>query len=392
MLGSESLNSFTIYAQPTASGFFGLSELQLFTTRDVEPYINVKDKPSIIMDFSSVRVWDIAALLWLTVALHHYRRKEGLKYLLRLPQGNDDMDVKERDAFNRSADYLRRWRFDRGLQHIDAGIANLLVPEQRNFFNPPEPNRFFLPKKVSDESGLLQSLISRKLAEIRGLSDPSFTGSAPISPDQITKCIREFQAERIGDILSVQCGIDKRKADLFSDHLLTEALLNIQEHPDATIGMVAISLMGNTNELILSVVDNGKSIPDTIYPRFLTDKSEEQRTAYSTTYNRDEFTIEQRAEIANHATKPGVTRKKYSLPGGGGMGMGLTYIKEDSVSTFNGTLTVVTDHMRLTYKNDPNAPPEHQEWHHSWYGNLLRIAIPIQSNSNMREQPKSYAT
>ena len=148
---------------------------------------------TLILDFSRVRVWDIAALLWLVVALDHYKRNSGLSFLLRLPVSHPGMRHEDRDDFDQSADYLRRWRFDVGLSNIDADVDNLLVPEQKGYFNPPVPRRFYVASRVKDEFSLLQHLISRSLAEIRCLSDPTFTGSQPISSDGISQCIREFQ-------------------------------------------------------------------------------------------------------------------------------------------------------------------------------------------------------
>lgn len=355
----------------TDRGFFGLTKLQELTTCVVDLHLAGKDRAlPLILDFSAVRMWDIAALLWLAVGLQYYKQQEGLSFRLRLPDGLQDTGLKDRDLAEKSGDYLRRWRFDRALQNIEPDVSRILVPDQEDFFNPVGPRKHFLAKAVESERGVLQSLISRRLAEIRDLSDPALTGRTPISSRRITQCILDFQSERIGDILAAQCGIEKRKADLFSDHLLTEALLNIQEHPNATMGMVAISLMGSSKELVLSVVDNGDSIPQTIYPRYLEEKSLESRK-----YDREALSLNERASIADFATHEGITSKT----GDDALdaGMGLTYIKNDSVSTFGGKLTIITDHVRMTYQTSLGEPAKREDWQHPWHGNLLRIAIPI---------------
>jgi hypothetical protein len=368
----------TVYAH-TKNGFFGLSQLETFVNLNLEPYAKSKSQETLTLDFATVRVWDIAALLWMIVALDHYRREAAVSFILRLPDGSPGMAVDDKDAFDKSADYLRRWRFDKGLKNIVADVSSLLVREQKDYFDPPEPRRFYKPSTISGESGLLQSLMSRRLTEIRCLSDPSFSGSDPISPGKISQCIKDFQAERIGDILSAQCGIDKRTADLFADHILTEALLNVQEHPNATIGMVAISLMGRTGELLLSVVDNGDSIPQTIYPRYLRDTG-----GPIAEYDRDALSNEERGKIAHHATKRGVTRKL--VVESEKAGMGLTYIREDSVNTFHGKLTIITDRVRNTYVGNSEKEPETSQWSHEWRGNLLRIAIPV---AKLSSEPRS---
>ena len=366
-------NSFTVYAQTDRGGFFGLTELEAFTRLSVEPYINANPPTTLIMDFSSVRIWDIASLLWMVVGLDHFRRDAGLAFRIRLPEARHGMSEADRDAVEKSADYLRRWRFDRALEHIDSDITRLLVPDQQRYFNPPEPKRFYVASKVIDDTRLLQSLISRRLTEIRNLSDPSFTGTAPISPEKISKCIREFQAERIGDILTAQCAIEKRKSDLFSDHLLTEALLNVQEHPNATIGLISISLMGKTGELILSVVDNGESIPSTIFSKYHSDQA---KSLLPSTYTRAGLDAKTIGEITDYATQPGVTRK--TGPFVEKTGMGLTYIKEDTLNIFQGKLTIVSDGVKVTYTKDGGGVPAITNWSHPWRGNLLRIAIPVQ--------------
>jgi hypothetical protein len=366
-------NSFTVYA-PTDYGFFGLTELEAFSRLSVEPYVKATPAATLVMDFSGVRMWDIAALLWLVVGLDHYRRDAGLSFKLRLPEGKPGMSDESRSKLDRSADFLRRWRFDEALRNIESDISRILVPEQRSYFDPPEPRRFYLPSKAIDQNRLLQSLLSRRLTEIRNLADPSFTGSAPIAPENISQCIREFQAERMGDILAAQCGIERRTADLFADHLLTEALLNIQEHPNATIGMLSISVLGG-QELILSVVDNGDSIPSTIFERYAKEEGSD------VSYVKANFDVKKIGVITDFATQPGVTRKTGHLTEKAGMG--LTYIKEDTLKVFGGALSIISDGAKVFYKGR-NCEPVISEWPHAWRGNLLRIAIQLP-----KHQPES---
>jgi len=255
------------------------------------------------------------------------------------------------------------------------------------YFDPPEPRQFYLPSKVIDDNRLLQSLMSRRLTEIRNLADPTFTGSAPISPETVSQCIREFQAARIGDILTAHCGIDRRTADLFADHLLTEALLNVQEHPNATIGMLSISLMGANGELILCVADNGDSIPSTIYPRYQADRPMEELTAE---YTRKQLDVARIGGITDYATKPGVTSKTW--PHADRAGMGLTYIKEDTLNVFKGRLAIISDGARVSYAPEQTYPVV-TEWLHPWRGNLLRVAIPMAKGSAQRPAaPESVTT
>src|SRR5258708_28279898 len=118
-------NSFPVYAIPS-SGFFGLTQLQTFMQDYVEPHVQVRSQGTMIMDFSTVQVWDISSLLWLVVALDYCRRDAGLSFRLLLPEGKKGMSDRERIKYDKSANYLRRWPFDRGLKAIYEYITKLL--------------------------------------------------------------------------------------------------------------------------------------------------------------------------------------------------------------------------------------------------------------------------
>jgi hypothetical protein len=352
------------------NGFFGLTEFESFVSTILEPAVRGDRRERLVLDFSQVRIWDVSVLLWLIVGLNHYKINSGLDFKLKLPEATADMSTNERVATDKCADYLRRWRFDRALQNIDPDPTSLLVSSQIDYFKGSTPRKYYVStNRETTEHGILQSLISRSLAEIKNLSEAEFSGTAPISPERVAKCIRDFQAERIGDILSTQCGIPEENADLFSDHLLTEALLNVKEHPDASIAMVAISVMGATGELVLCVVDNGVSIPQTLWSRYSRDHALPQST-----YSSELLNISDKAAVINYATHPGVTSKEANNPSE--FGMGLTYIKNDTVKTFGGKLTIISDRTFVKYEKDVKNFSEMQEWRAPWKGNLIRIAIP----------------
>lgn len=367
---------YRVYAQPSPTGFFGLSHLRAFGAGAVDPYAQAQVEQPLILDFSLVKVWDIAALLWLVIALQHYRQA-GVSFRLKLPEGDPEKHkTSDRDEYDKSADYLRRWAFRNALLNLSPDPETLLVPEQQAYFSPPEPRRFYKERSQADETGVLQSLISRRLVHIRNLAGPPRSGKSSISNDRITECIADFQSARMGDILHVQCGINKRDADLFAEHLLTEALLNVREHPNASIGLIALSTLGAVNQLVLAVADNGDSIPSTIFPAYCADHLEMVNRG-SVRYNKDLLAPAQRAELIHYATQPGVTRKIPFLDKSKQIGMGLTYIREDTVNTFKGRLRIVADNVIVTYEPDSSDPFTWREWGHSWKGNLLRITIPL---------------
>ncbi len=355
-------------------GFFGMRELRDFTETVIEPYSHTSKGVLFILDFSLIKMWDVAALLWLTIGLHHYRRQD-LRFLLRLPEPKLGISPKEQEELQKSSDYLRRWRFDVALQNLVRDVDDLLVPEQRGYFS--QPQKHYLPSTIRTERGVVESLLSLSLVGIRNLVDIVTLSPHEVSEKLIAACIAHFQAARMGDILNVQCGIEKRTSDLFADHLLTESLMNLKEHPNATIGMMAVSVMGAGHELILTVADNGDSICATIFDVFCN-----SRNIPRCSYNPHELTDTERADIIDFATLPGVTRKSRSVDPGSGMG--LTYIKDDVLNTFSGRLRIVSDSVAVRYPAESKKKPyDIESWPHSWKGNLLRIAIPLKKRPEL---------
>ncbi len=122
----------TLFAQ-TSAGYFALSNLNLFLQAQLNPLFEVRSKIKLILDFTGVKAWDISALLWLALGLQHYK-KNGFQFLLRLPDSQYAADKKESDQFQKSADFLRRWRYDTALYPI-GDLEEILVPEQRDYFS-----------------------------------------------------------------------------------------------------------------------------------------------------------------------------------------------------------------------------------------------------------------
>lgn len=370
-------------ARPNRSGYFALSSLQAFISSELEPYNQKECETPVILDFTHIRMWDIAALLWLVVALHHYQHNTSLNFSLCLP-GSEYADCADfLDDYDRSGDFLRRWRFDLALANIVRNPKTLLVPEQEDYFDEDgEPRRFYKVSKRADERGLLHKLVSRSLVEIKNLANINSDGQAAVTSERITDCVTSFQSERMGDVLHSQCGIDKRKSDLFADHLFTEAVVNVYDHPQATIGMVAISVSVPTNELILAVVDNGLSIPETLWSRYYHDHKHDNSliSHLSELYDPKTVPSEVKAKVTAYATIAGVTSKSTCEATGDKIpGMGLTYIKEDAIDEFGGKVRILTDSVCLRFSGSSKNEPEADAWPHPWQGNLLRISIPLDS-------------
>ena len=356
------------------SGFFGLSTLLNFCNNQVDPLLIPNLNPTIdtriVFDFRSIKIWDISALLWLTLALQYYTRK-GLKYFIFFPDPKYASNSKESDDFQKSGDFLRRWKFDSALKHVD-DIDNILLPEQRNYFSKVAQVYYKKGSEIVTPDGILSKLLSNRLIEIRDLTgNGNYLGKGEISDIEIEKCIREFDDAKIGNVLSNVCGININDAESFSEHLVTESLLNVQQHPMATTGLISISVLGNTKELILAVADNGFSIPFTIL--------KEYNRQHGTNYILDDLStmsVEETSSILHFATQPNVTSKPMNTEED--IGLGLTYIKEDTINKFNGKVRIISNSTQIIYKDDvQNKPSNPTEWKHGWNGNLIRISIPL---------------
>jgi hypothetical protein len=354
--------------------FFALSTLKDFCAGQLDPLLDMKSPSTFILDFSQVLVWDIAALLWLSIALQYYRQHD-LVFSLRLPDERYGRNIEEKERLQKSADFLRRWRFDRALSHI-GDPRSVLLPEQAEYFDQGPQNHYMESPSVINPDGVLDSLISNRLVAIRDMTVLNTrTGQREVSDEMIQKCIYDFQDARLGNILYNNCSIKKEDADCFADHLVTESLLNAKQHPNATTAMLSVAVMGKSRELILTVADNGDSIPSTILSVF----NKKNGTKYDiSTLSQQALKI--RESITHFATQPYITSKPLSLETNEAIGLGLTYIKQGATGRFQGKLRIICESVQLIYEANNPSTPHSKDWHHSWPGNLLRISIPLKPN------------
>lgn len=350
-----------------SGGFFGLSNMLRFCTTKLDPLVgNIVD--DFVLDFSRVRLWDHSVLLWLAIGLQHYRR-EGLRFRIRLPESVAGSDP----SAERSGDFLRRWAFNVALCHVGE-LATVLVSDQADYF-VGGPRRFYIEGSttMTDDYGVQSKLISNRLVEIRDLTRESAAERGRVVCDkEIQACIRDFQDARIGNVLFNNCSSSKNEADCFADHLITESLLNLKQHPNASTGLLTVGVLGRSKELILCIADNGDSIVRTILPVFTKDHEIELKDEML-----QDLPLKTRSEILHFATKPYVTSKP--LETNQEIGLGLTYIKQDTINRFNGKLRIISESVQAIYQEDSEAKPLVKEWRHGWGGNLLRISIPLKS-------------
>ena len=334
----------------------------------LDPLVELQAETVYVVDLSAVRIWDISALLWFGIALRHYR-DAGLALRLRLPDPQWGRSKEEAGLFQRSADFLRRWRFDVALSH-SGDVADVLVSEQSDFFSL-EKQVFYKARTIVNARGVEEELLSRRLMEIRDMTEyDSASRTTEVSQEKINAYIRHLQDAQIGDILHRNCGIPAEDAKCFAEHLVSEGLLNMEQHPQADMGMIGLATLPMNNELIIGIADNGESIASTIL--------ESYNQAHDTQHDGEWLSASAATDIAqviDYATQPHVSRKDPD-PLDPEHGMGLTYIKRDATEKFAGRVRLVTQAVQVDYKQTPAAYSS-AGWPQSFTGNLLRISIPL---------------
>jgi hypothetical protein len=336
---------YPLYPPVSDKGILALSDLNEFCRGQLDPLLGISTETIFLLDFSRVKIWDISAVLWLAIALQFYRG-EKLAFQLRLPEGEEGSTPVEREEFKKSADFLRRWRFDVALAHVGE-LESIMVPHQVGYF-VGGPRDYYTEESLKrNPDGLLERWLSNRLMEIRDLTqEDTKTRRKEVSDDEIQRCIRRFQDSKIGNILFNNCEIKMDDADCFADSLITEALLNTKQHPNATTGLMALAVLGNSRELILAVADNGDSIASTILDTF--------NQKHGTAVSREALAaspLHVRATIIHYATQPYVSRKPpKQVSTDEDVGLGLTYIKRDTVDKFGGKLRILrTEIPELAY-------------------------------------------
>lgn len=364
---------------------FNLSSFKKFAVRFAE---EARGANGLVIDFQNVQFWDPAALLWFSLAVKE-RREAGVDIRLRLP----DVDAYKLepyvtegkvDSMQKSADFLRRWRYDLVLKRL-GGVGNVLVDEQENFFHSGRQEEY-ISATVLGPDGHRQEVMSKSLFPFCDFAAFEHEGLAPdkeigvgspveLPNDQYRLCIsraavngmvQDLNTTVVADILSEYCAITRRGAHLFASKVITEALDNMEKHPDATFGMMAINKSKRERKLCLAVVDDGESICKTMMPTY------NEAFGGSLTYEEARECQELAGAVLDYATYPEVSSKPDSS------GMGLYYIKHHSLYSLGGQLQVLTANVLSTYsKDDGENSPRIERWPHSWEGNLIRVEIPI---------------
>lgn len=344
------------------------------------------------ISFQNVSFWDPAALLWFSLCIKKLLEVEGKLIQLRLPDPEaiakySSVPISNINKVQKSADFLRRWQFDLVLRRL-GDLENLLIPEQRNYFSS-SGEKTYPSRTVYDTYGEAYEMVSTSLfpffdfatlqqvdngVECDSCNDDksseakSSSYRLAINRSTVNGRIEDLTRDAVAGVLEKSCGIPDGSAKLFVKKIVGEALDNMEKHPKASFGMMALNRSIKENKIYLTVVDNGESICKTILSTYNQDNCHN--------YSYDEV-LEQSdvaAEILNYSTFPEVSSKAESS------GMGLYWMKKYSVKDFEGTLQILTSGVLCNYSNnDYTSPPQHESWRHNWEGNLLRVEIPMKA-------------
>ena len=397
-------------------GCFGLDELHFSFRSFDKAFSKWPMNTNVVIDFSNVTFWDMSALLWSMIAIDYYKKegaKRGLKFKIRLPQPSvTDLvfeDSKKLEALSkkdkallRSSEYIKRWKINSALCNLSDDPKDplqILVDEQKEYFLSSTPVYFYKSKKIAPgTNGLAQELLSLNLVEIRNLVDFNST-KRKISSDLVDDCIDFFINKAVCPVIVNQCNIDSETANKFVTHLLSEGLENALQHPNASIGMFAISRL--ENKLILTISDNGEPIPATIYNHFKINGKYSKEISLPKVYDADRITPQVISLIITHATLAGVSRKELdqiekmetsqvlrNIRKTPKIGEGLTHIRNATTEDYDGKLTIASSGVNVTYitgssKGIYGSTTINRGF--VWPGNLIRIEL------HLKEKERRFA-
>lgn len=371
----------------TCVSLFPSEEFNLGTFRDFLPDLlasSCRDN-EVLISFQDVIFWDPAALMWFALCLKQLMQN-GKAVRIRLPDPDpiaplSSIPISRVKRIQKSADFLRRWRFDLVLRRL-GGVESILVADQRDYFSS-EKQKKYTARTVHDSHGQTYEMSSTTLFPFfdfatleqsgAGVSEREVDDDKPdvyqlrISRSTVNGKIKDLSEAAIAGVLAKNCAITVENSKIFVKKIIGEALDNMEKHPDASFGMMAINRSPRNGKLYLAVVDNGESICETILSTF------NQDTAKNYKYDDLCNNALMAAEVLDYSTLPEVSSKP------DGSGMGLYYMKRHALNTFGGTLQILTSGVLCSYSSREHEEfPHYEKWEHGWKGNLLRVEIPIE--------------
>lgn len=319
----------------------------------------------VVVQLGSVLWFDIGTLLMLIGVMNHLRSK-GNTVRIVLP------------AHQKALDYLKRWQFGKTLDDNVGRHEDMMTEQDLQRFHAPL--EFYKPKVMSGPLGP-ELIASQRLFEIHSFtgfvdqhSQTSHAGRSTnaekhISVDEIQAYVTHVEDATLRRIVEKSLGVTN--VEVFSRAILKEALLNTEEHPNASISLVAVSREGN--HLVVAVYDNGVGIPETIREAYLKELRRDGREVSDV----ELLTAAFHTKSISYATKAGTTSippdDPRSASRGTTRGMGLYYIKTETLK-LGGFLKVRSGRAYVSFTADKE--PEGAEVR-PWDGTLLKIYLPL---------------
>lgn len=368
-------------------------------------YFKNKDK-DITFDLSKTRYFHIDCLLFVLCVMNFLKR-QGFRVLIFLPELNGKwdydsfVDMSEEKAVRKARDFLVRWKFHVALKEAMGCISEVLLPHQKGYFDAD--NIFYTEKVDYDQYGNISNYLSSLLVEISHMTRGSL-GIKYVSEDVIRGFLDDLAIEK--RFINFACmaitkGDDNYFMQEFASSILWESLINTEEHPHASLSMIAAARDKRNNNLIIAISDNGEPIPETINEILKNDKNrnsylkrihvepidekilssiiikDECKPHYLNIYKKNAAALHYSTEKGTSSKKTSPV-KKYTTSSGVAIqrGMGLYYVKSRTLQ-FRGSLTIRSGNALVKYYIKDDRITSDTQLVSYWPGNLVTIQLPM---------------
>jgi hypothetical protein len=354
----------------------------------------VKNIDFINLNFSNTRWFSINSLLSLINVIDYL--KEECKYTkikISLPRNINNENKNESESAKKARDFLRRWKFFEALRFCFGEDSDFFERDQKEYL--VEDQTFYLPRKITDESGNLVELFNSRVIEISPLIEKKEDGEKYISQGRINRYIANFAEERI--INSLKKGINwgkyldgsETKVNDVVNYCIREPLENAFDHAEASIGLIAAQK--DAKYLIISIIDNGLGIPATIEEIYenLKGQSDEKiiQYAFSPPNKKDvekvlkgqESKRQNDTKLIEFAYEKGITSKPKTHGG-----LGLYQLRRFTVG-INGFFDVRSRQGFVRFDGRGKKESIMPEQRTNFKGTLITLYLPRKINQDYRE-------
>ena len=320
----------------------------------------------VTIDWSSTFYYDLGVLLLSLIMLHQLKRQE-CDIAIKLPSPTQ-------------SNGLRVWRFLKTWKFFEA--LNICVDHPANVFSDADISLLkdvpaYQSAHEIDRDGNVQQFFTGRLLEITNFllaSEKEPQGGSSKVQD-VSNYINRWKNKVIVLGLKNLCGWTSDVADSFVSQVIGEGLINSLAHAIGSILLVSMNV--DKKNLILTVADNGKGIPDTLRTALASNpklkglivKSDSELISYYTTpdmiLNTAPETILD-SGLIKFSTQKGVSSDDSKA------GLGLYYLKEFVISRY-GELRIRSGSGLVDFTKDNEKS---EDGYFRVNGTMLRIIVP----------------